>query len=94
MHRVLYTVANSKAMLGAMPGTDFVDEPSDTEEDPNGSGYCMRYSDRTPGSDDRASLCTEKEKAKVTAYERIEKAGTILDRPCFFVGNYIIKHHR
>lgn len=23
MHRVLYTVANSKAMLGAMPGTDF-----------------------------------------------------------------------
>ena len=32
MHRVLYTVANSKAMLGAMPGTDFVDEPSDTEK--------------------------------------------------------------
>ena len=32
MHRILYTVANSKAMLGAMPGTDFVDEPSDTEK--------------------------------------------------------------
>ena len=32
MHRVLYTVANSKAMLGAMPGTEFVDEPSDTEK--------------------------------------------------------------
>ena len=32
MHRVLYTVANSKAMLGAMPGTDFVDEPSGTEK--------------------------------------------------------------
>ena len=55
----------------------------------------MRYSDRTPGSDDRVSLCTEKEKAKVTAYERIEKAGTICGSPLsFFVGNYIIKHHR
>lgn len=32
MHRVLYTVANSKAMLGAMPGTHFVKEMSTTEK--------------------------------------------------------------
>lgn len=32
MHRILYTMANSKVMNGAMPGTVFVDEMSDSEK--------------------------------------------------------------